>query len=240
MAEFVLVHGAWHGAWCWRDVVPLLTASGHSVTAIDLPGHGTDQTPLEQITFESYIDTIVRAMQGRSAILVGHSMGGLITTVAERLPEAVQALVYIAATVPENGRSLMDVVAGSDGAWTSQFVFSPNGLMATLASGAAEHFLYQMSPPSTARWAATQLCPEPLAPARTPISTTESRSGAVPKYYVECLQDRVVPIQLQRQVAATLKCTRICTIDCDHSPFLSRPAEFATCLNSIAAVLNKK
>ena len=62
MAHFLLVHGAAHGAWCWRDLLPELTAKGHSVQAIDLPGHGQDSTPYQQVTLDNYADAILSAL----------------------------------------------------------------------------------------------------------------------------------------------------------------------------------
>ena len=75
MSTFVLVHGAWHGAWCWEKVVPLLEGAGHEVVTLDLPGHGEDGTPALEVTMESYTDRVVGALDARSepVVLVGHS-----------------------------------------------------------------------------------------------------------------------------------------------------------------------
>jgi len=87
MSEIVLVHGSGHGAWCWRDVVPVLEALGHDRRAIDLPSHGDDPTPLEQVTLERYADAVLAAITGR-AVVVGHSMAGFpISLAAEIAPD---------------------------------------------------------------------------------------------------------------------------------------------------------
>ena len=82
MATYVLVHGAWHGAWCWNKVAPLLEAKGHTVVAPDLPGHGDDDTPRAGVTLESYAKKVadVVSAQDEKVILVGHSMGGIAIT----------------------------------------------------------------------------------------------------------------------------------------------------------------
>ena len=74
---YVLIHGAWHGGWCWRKIVPLLEAGGHRVFAPDLPGHGDDKTATATVTLESYTDRIceIACAQTEQVILVGHSMG---------------------------------------------------------------------------------------------------------------------------------------------------------------------
>jgi pimeloyl-ACP methyl ester carboxylesterase len=79
MSTYVLIHGAWHGAWCWGKVVPLLQEKGHRVYTIDLPSHGADQTPVAQVSLKAYTDRVCEVLDGldEPAILVGHSMGGI-------------------------------------------------------------------------------------------------------------------------------------------------------------------
>src|SRR5688572_3228602 len=77
--HFVLVHGAWHGAWCWERIVPLLREQGHEVTAVDLQGQGAARLPAEQVNLGVYVKRVTDALdaQGAPAILVGHSSGCL-------------------------------------------------------------------------------------------------------------------------------------------------------------------
>jgi pimeloyl-ACP methyl ester carboxylesterase len=127
---FVLVHGAWHGAWTYEKVIPLLAAAGHAAVARDLPAHGlnakypdsynqrpldaaafaTEASPLADATLDDYLDSVVATIDQVRAggfdriILVGHSMGGVaITAVAERVPEQISALVYLTAFMPSSG-----------------------------------------------------------------------------------------------------------------------------------------
>ncbi len=91
MANFLLVHGASHGAWCWDRLVPRLDALGHTARAIDLPSHGDDPTPPERVTMMDYVLTTLGAMEAET-ILVGHSLGGLtVTLAAARAPEKTRA-----------------------------------------------------------------------------------------------------------------------------------------------------
>ncbi|MCU0341691.1 MAG: alpha/beta fold hydrolase [Spirosomaceae bacterium] len=88
---YILVHGAWHGAWAWKYVTPLLEAKGHKVLAIDLPGHGADKTPIVNVGLSDYTKKIVEVANAQSGevILVGHSMGGIpISQAAEALGTA--------------------------------------------------------------------------------------------------------------------------------------------------------
>ena len=109
MAIYLLIHGAWHGGWCWRKVAPLLESKGHRGIAPDLPGHGQDRTPLASVTLESYARRIceIARQQTEAVILAGHSMGGVaITQAGEYCAEKIQALVYVCAFLPRNGDSL--------------------------------------------------------------------------------------------------------------------------------------
>ncbi len=113
MARIVLVHGAFAGAWCWEPVLPGLRAAGHEVEAIDLPGSGEDPTPVSEVSLDAYAERVCGVLaRGRPAVLVGHSMGGMVVTqAAARCPEHVAALVYVAAFLPGDGQSLMDLVS---------------------------------------------------------------------------------------------------------------------------------
>jgi pimeloyl-ACP methyl ester carboxylesterase len=109
MATFVLVHGSWHGAWCWHRVVPELEALGHRVLAPDLPGHGDDATAPAQLTLKAYAECVATVICSATepVVLVGHSFAGIvISQVAELVPERISRLVYLTAFLPANGQSL--------------------------------------------------------------------------------------------------------------------------------------
>ncbi len=101
MSTFVLVHGAWHGAWCWEKVVPLLQEAGHGVVVPDLPGHGEDGMPISELSMRGYADRVIRTVdeQPEPVVLVGHSMGGIVVSlVAEARPDRLKKLVYLRAS----------------------------------------------------------------------------------------------------------------------------------------------
>src|SRR5689334_10831745 len=109
MGIYVLVHGGWHGAWCWNRVVPMLEKRGHKVIAVDLAAHGRDKTATAGVTMKDYVDPLVAQLDALAepVCLVGHSSGGAIATqVAEHRPDKVENLVYLAALVPKNGESI--------------------------------------------------------------------------------------------------------------------------------------
>ena len=112
MKTFVLVHGAWMGAWAWDDVAAGLRAKGATVVAVELPGHGSDATPLSGANMEAYVAKVLAAVDaaGKPVILVGHSMAGMVVTqVAELRADKIEKLVYLAAYLPKDGQKLLDL-----------------------------------------------------------------------------------------------------------------------------------
>ena len=117
MSTFVLVHGAWHGSWCWKKVVPLLEEAGHEVVTLDLPGHGDDGTPVSEVTLVTYAERVCDVLDEQSelVVLVGHSMGGLvISEAAERRPEKIKLLVYLTGFLLANGKTLIETAQADE------------------------------------------------------------------------------------------------------------------------------
>jgi pimeloyl-ACP methyl ester carboxylesterase len=117
---FVLVHGAWHGGWCWKKVRPLLQAAGHVVYTPTLTGLG-ERVHLSspEVDLDTHINDIINMLEYedvREAILIGHSYGGMVITgVATKAPERLAQVVYLDAFYPENGKSLNDYSVGASG-----------------------------------------------------------------------------------------------------------------------------
>lgn len=113
MATFVLVHGAWHGGWCWRRVRPLLAAKGHEVFTPTLTGVGERSHLLSpRIGLETHITDVVNAIRREElsdVVLCGHSYGGMVISgVADRVADRIRSLVYLDAFVPTDGQSTFD------------------------------------------------------------------------------------------------------------------------------------
>ncbi len=123
MATFVLVHGAWHGGWCWRRVADRLVARGHRVFAPTLTGLGERSHLADrEISLSTHIDDIVNLVRWErldDIVLVGHSYGGVVISgVAEKIEKTTRSIVFLDAFVPENGQAMRDVVpAGSVARW---------------------------------------------------------------------------------------------------------------------------
>ncbi|UIP01478.1 alpha/beta fold hydrolase (plasmid) [Halobaculum sp. CBA1158] len=234
MTTFVLVHGAWHGAWAWYKVVPRLENAGHEVVAVDLPGHGTDTGPVAEATLEDFVDRVddaVRETDSRT-VLVGHSMAGMVITgVAERSPEAVDALVYLSAFLPESGESLLDYAqTDEESVVTRNFQLDEEAGLTTVADDAIDESFYADCSPEDVTLARSLLRPESLAAMSAPVETTEDQFGSVRRVYVSCTADRAITPEAQERMYEALPCAEVHTLDTSHSPFLSAPGRTAEVL----------
>jgi len=245
MASFLMIHGAWHGGWAFDRLRPMIEAAGHAMAAPDLPGMGARPAVLGAVTLEGWADFI--AAQARAlappVILCGHSRGGIVvSTAAERAPEAFAALVYIAAFLNPDGRSLDDMAAAMPRDPLFEAGLSPvgHGAGLRLAPESAVHAFYGCCMPHDQQASAARLVAEPLRPFGTPVRVSDARFGRLPRHYVECLHDRTIPIAHQRAMQAALPCASVTTLASDHSPFLSAPGPLADALLSIADTLTDR
>lgn len=115
MTTYVLVHGAWHGAWCWRKLTPLLEAAGHRVITPTLTGLGERAELLgPEVGLSTHVNDVADAIERadlHDVVLLGHSYGGMVITgAADRVPERIGHLVYLDTFVPRDGESMADVV----------------------------------------------------------------------------------------------------------------------------------
>jgi pimeloyl-ACP methyl ester carboxylesterase len=235
MASFVLIHGSWQGAWCWREILSRLATHGHEAVAPDLPGHGEDRTPPESVTFQDYVDCTLAAVHASqdAPILVGHSMGGAIIRQAAGLaPDRIRARVSIAAPLPAHGATMLSFVEGFDPDYLAQILWAPDGRTARLSREGVSQFLCSGCPAPVVESVLPLLTPEPVAPFETPLFFHDSKAL---NYYIECLQDRIVPIGLQRTMHADVPAERVYSLESGHAPFLSTPDELALVLQKIAA-----
>jgi pimeloyl-ACP methyl ester carboxylesterase len=227
MSTFILVHGAWHGGWCWHKVAQRLAAKGHRVEAPDFPGHGRDETPIADVTLESIVarvcETIDRVPE--PTVLVGHSYGGAIISQASELrPANVKTLVYLTAILAGDGQTPGGALAGDkEGVGPSHLDYAPDGKSATVKDEALKPVFYGDCSDEDIAYAAERLRPEATAGLVTPLRLSQENWGRVPRVYIECTKDRAISLARQRQMVAAIPCERVITLETDHSPFFSMP-----------------
>jgi pimeloyl-ACP methyl ester carboxylesterase len=280
-SAFVLVHGAWHGAWCYERIISLLASKGHVAVARDLPAHGlnasfpvayftrpinpaafgTEVSPVAGTKLEDYVTSVlatideVRALGFEKVILVGHSMGGVaITAVAERAPEKISAVVYLTAFMPKSGVPAISYIQSEENKGElvgAQFMANPEVVGAlrldprssdkTYLANTKNAFYGDVSQAEFNAAVNLLTCDVPVAPFATPINTTASRWGVLPRHYIKCLQDRAILPALQQRFISEADAftpsnrTLVHEMDSSHSPFISQPEKLARILASIAS-----
>lgn len=241
-AGFVLIHGSWHGGWCFDAVAAILRARGHLVEAPTLPGMGGSRAEMAAVTLAGWGDfaaqhcrRMKQALGGGPVVLAGHSRGGLVvSTAAEAEPTAMEALVYICAMMLPAGMSRAQFKEGEEpNPAFDAIIAKVEGGVATVVDPARAGAVFaQLSPPALVAEVLPRLVAEPHGPRSEPMAVTPERWGRLPRTYVECTADRTIPIASQRRMLALSPGARVVTLDADHSPYLSRPQELADALES--------
>lgn len=242
MAGFVLIHGSWHGGWCFDPVAKLLRARGHTVVAPTLPGMGGTAEEMAAVTLDGWGEfaaqhcrDLKQQLGGAPVVLAGHSRGGLVvSTAAEHDPAAMDALVYICAMMLPSGMSRAEFkeLEGPNPAFDGIISKVHGGIATVIDTSNAGPVFAQASPPDLVAAVLPRLLAEPHAPRSQKLHLTPERYGSLPRTYVECTLDRTIPIDSQRKMQAYSPGAMIVTLDADHSPYLSKPVELADALEA--------
>lgn len=237
MSTFSLIHGGWAGGWVWEKVAPILERKGHRVLTPDLPGHGSDCTPVAEITLERYVEFVLAVLDAATepVVLVGHSSGGVvITQAAERRPERIARLVYLCAYLPADGQSLFQLgQSDAEGLILPNLVVSEDGATATVRPEVVREALFADCTEEDHERFAARVAPQPLAIATTPVQVTPERFGRVPRAYIACLRDRALSPELQRRMYTAVPCDPVVTMDTGHMPQYAAPETLAAHLSAL-------
>lgn len=232
MAVFLLVPGAWHGAWCWARLAPLLQAAGHEVIAPDLVAVPAGENPLP--VWAAQIAALARAAPA-PVLLLGHSRGGVVVQEAAALaPDAVRACVYLAAFMLPVGESLQSAMAWPEAGAPPDYLRPARGQCVRVAQEAMMSRFYPHSPVALAQEAAQRLHPEPLGAFSATVTVPPNLRPAI---YIECSADQVIPLALQRAMQAASPPAQVVGLNADHSPFLSQPEALFALLDQAAGTL---
>ena len=226
-ATIMLVHGAWHGSWCWEPLRTALQARGIETAAVDNP---SVTKPGSDLAADG--DSLRRALEAVDGpvVLVGHSYGGAVISDAGTHP-VVERLVYVAAFPLDAGESVIrnDLRGGEDTQLGEAMVFA-DGVVSVDPERVVE-FFYHDCTQAVADTARAQLLPMSMAAMAGTARAAAWREK--PASYILCTDDRAVSVALQRSCAARVD--EVVEMATSHSPFLSRPDELAEILAGIAA-----
>lgn len=226
---YVLVHGMWHGSWCWRHVVQLLRAEGHNVAAVTLTGLGDRAHLLNaDIDLNTHVTDVVAFLEMEDlsdVILVGHSSAGMVITgAAERAAARIRRLVYLDALVPSHGQSAFDINSDEFREQLEKDA-RENGEGYKLTPRSTEAL--GITDPADAEWVRSRLVPHPIGTFRDPVEAKE-RVPAISATFILCTQYGY------GETAA--KCREngwpVLEIDSGHDVMVTRPKELAALLLS--------
>jgi len=227
MSTYLLVHGAWVGGWSWEKVVPLLEAKGHNVQVIDLPGHGTDKTPVNEVTLQAYTDRVCQVLDGLEdrVILVGHSMGGIvISQAAEARPDKIEKLVYLTAYLLENGETMMQAAQEDQESLAGKnIILSEGGSYITTVEESIKNVHFPDSTDEDVERVKEMIVPHPIEPLATPIHITEENYGSIPRVYIECTNDLVISPSAQKTMYTKVPCEQVLSLESSHTPNYGSP-----------------
>ena len=235
MARFILVHGAWGSGAGWAALADHLTALGHQVEAPDLAGHGQSPVSAAEVGQAEYVAGIeALLLAGPPAVLVGHSMGGIVVAqVCARQPQHVSRAVYVAALLPQNGQSLIDLIRQQEAPGIQSAVRPGAVAGTTLLDAAAVEFLCPEASEAEKRRVVAGLGPQSNR-AQKDKAVIGPGFDAVPRAYVLCRDDLVVTAKLQRRMLAALPCDPVLEMACGHLPQVTRAADLAAFLHGLA------
>lgn len=233
----VLVHGAFHGAWCWAALQSELDRRGVPSYAVDLPGHGVSTEPLTDMHGDAAAVAAVVDRLGGDVVLVGHSYGGTVIGQAAD-PAKVAHLVFLTALVVEageNSTALMatfppPVFAGPPPA--RLFLRRDDGTVVGNPESAVPVF-YNDCPAAAAAAAVARLCPQKAVTFKQ--DATRAAWKDIPSTYVRCTNDMAISLAAQDLLVERLPNPAVATLVADHSPFIGTPSALADILAPLAA-----
>jgi pimeloyl-ACP methyl ester carboxylesterase len=237
MATFVLVHGSWHGGWCWRLVTPLLRAAGHDVYTPTLTGLGERAHLVNSgVTLETHIEDVVNLLfyeDLSDVALVGHSYAGVVVSgVAARVPERLACVLYLDAYLPPEGHSLFDVWSPEERETARAQIAAGPGLRQP-ASPAGMGIV----DPDLAAWVAARLTPHPLRTYEQPIPAGTAASAGLPRAYIHCTAGPTTPRFAPFAQRARGEGWAVRELATGHDAMLIVPRELTALLCELQAIL---
>jgi pimeloyl-ACP methyl ester carboxylesterase len=233
---YVLVHGAWHGGWCWREVVEGLRGMGHRVSAPTQTGLGERKHLLSKdITLDTFVADIVNHIEAEElndVILVGHSFGGYsITGTADKIPDRIRHLVYLDTLILENGQTPFSILP-ADIVATRRKLVAEQGLGIFIPPPPPTAFGIPKDHPS-ADWVKRRLTGHPVSTYDSPIHLDNPVANGRPRTYIACTNNVPGPHEVMRRWVKKQGNWQWQEIATGHDAMVLAPAELARMLAAI-------
>jgi pimeloyl-ACP methyl ester carboxylesterase len=233
---YVLVHGAWHGGWCWREVARPLRAQGHQVTTPTQTGLGERRHLLNRgITLDVFVTDVVNHIEAEElsdVILVGHSLGGVIISgVADRIAERIRHLVYLDGVILGKDQSMLSTLPPDFAAGRRKSAID-NGLGIVMPSPPPSAFGVPDDHP-LADWVRRHLTPHPLGTYETTLELRHPIGNGRPCTYVACTGPAYQPLQWVRDWVKQQPGWTWQELPTAHDAMVLMPAELSRLLAAI-------
>lgn len=231
--HFVLIHGAWHGGWCWEGVIQALEKAGHTGEAPTLPGMNPGDER-GSVVFEDYVDAIAEVLkrQSRPVILVGHSSAGfLLQAAAPKAPEKIERLVFLNAFILPNNRAQFDLVPPEVAQGMTAMADASPDLSVPVIEDFVRGALMAGETKEAQDILLKRLSPQPLVIFTTKVNTEPFEKLSIPKTYLFCKDDQTPAPYME--MAKALSGSNLVQIDGGHETLWTNPAYLAENLVSI-------
>lgn len=230
---FILIHGAWHASWCWGRVAKELSLQGHKVLMPDLPGHGRNKQRSHGVGLADYVTSVLDLIQQQAepVTLVGHSMAGLIISeIAERVPQAIRELVFIAAYVPYNQCSLFSLAQDLESNNVTPLLIIDETLQEIRLQDSPDlgSVFFNRCSRQDAQEAMSQLHAQPLRPFMEPVNIGEHFMRAAKRALV-CRYDQALLLSDQLRMSRDVT-ENIIYLDADHAAYYSAVGQIVDAL----------
>ncbi len=231
MTAFVLVHGAWHGGWCWSRVARALRRAGHEVHTPTLTGVG-DRVHLmsRAVDLETHIEDIVRLFEAEElsdAVLCGHSYGGMVISgVADRIPDRLRSLVYLDAFVPADGQCALDFQAPDRAAFLRAEAASKGGGWLVPPIPASRFKVNE----ADQAWVDRRCVPHPLACFEQKLRLTGAPARVAKRIFIKAGTYVPSPFDAIFERLKADPAWQATSVACGHDVMVDKPDELATLL----------
>jgi len=227
--HFILIHGAWHGGWCWDGVIEKLEKAGHTAEAPTMPGHRRDDDR-SNIRFIDYVDKIVSVLEQTDApvVLVGHSSAGfLLQAAAPKAADKIAHLIFLNAFILPNGKSQFDLVPPEvSKGMTAAAKASPDNCV-PVDEDFVRNMLMAGEPVEKQDALVSRLVPQPIAIFTTPVDTKDFEKLTIPKSVVFCKADASLPPGAYLNMAQGLGEYNLIEVEGGHESFFTSPGVVA-------------
>lgn len=242
--NYVLVHGSWHGGWCWAGVIAELEMLGQRAFAVDLPGHGASGFDRSKVTLPIYVDSVTRFIEDNDlhdVVLAGHSMGGLVIAgVMLKIPRHLKRVIYVSGMVPRDGERPIESLPPIPGAEEAIAAAASRPDRSVPIEPIARQFrdyFMQDASRDLQDFVIAALSPQPLAPMAEPVSMKGLDTSRVPQSYLICDDDIAPngqPGNWNPTFVKRLRNPTTQTIKSGHEVMFTQPIKCARALHDLA------